>query len=161
MSGHLSLHARLSSLLGAAALAVFLVATGCTSSAPRIKVLGVEQTQRAPRQSLVVFVEVVNPTGRNLTLSRLEYRVRAQSWFETKGEVRLTRQIGAESSAVVEIPVPVERAAASEEKIPFTLEGTLFARENQIERSWDVEVKGALGSVAGAQGGPIRVTVVD
>ena len=86
---YLGLHARMSSWLGAAALFALLAATGCTSTAPRIKVLGVEQTRRAPRQSLVVFVEVVNPTGRNLTLSRLEYRVRAQAWFETKGEVRL------------------------------------------------------------------------
>lgn len=128
-----------------------------------MNVLGVQETKAAPQSALLVFVEVVNPTSRALTLSRLEYRVRASSWFESEGKVTLTRQVGAESSAIVEIPVPVQRAASEEDgRIPYVLEGTLFAQEDRAERSWDVAVKGALGSAqTGDRGSPIRVTVVD
>ncbi|HYU15948.1 MAG TPA: hypothetical protein VEL05_07755 [Candidatus Acidoferrum sp.] len=127
-------------------------------------VLGVEQaraTQAAPRRSLVVFVEVVNPTQRDLRLSRLEYRVHADSWFETQGQVRLAREIGAGQSAVVEIPVPVQHASSAHDgAIPYSLEGKLFALEDNIERSWRVAVRGAIGR-AGERSSPVRVTVVD
>jgi hypothetical protein len=141
-----------------------VLATGCnTGTRPRVNVLGVQETRAAPRNALLVFVEVVNPTSRALTLSRLQYRVRATSWFESAGQVRITRQVGAESSAVVEIPVPVERATTADDgRIPYVLEGKLYAEEDGMERSWDVAVKGALGSAqTGDRGSPIRVTVVD
>jgi hypothetical protein len=129
-----------------------------------VSVLGVQESSQAARQSLVVFVEVVNPTSRALTLSRLEYRVRASSWFESAGKVSLSRQVGAESSTIVEIPVPVSHAAKSDEGvIPYVLEGQLFAHEDRLERSWHVAVKGALGVAQASVSGtpPIRVTVVD
>lgn len=148
-----------------ACLAGFALLAGCTAGArPRVNVLGVQESRgAAPKSGLLVFVEVVNPTSRALTLSRLEYRVRATSWFESAGQVHLTRQVGAESSAIVEIPVPVERAANPEDgSIAYVLEGKLFAEEDRMERSWDVAVKGALGSAqASDRGSPIRVTVVD
>ena len=137
---------------------------GCATGArPRVNVLGVQETRAAPKSGLLVFVEVVNPTSRSLTLSRLEYRVRAASWFESKGQVQLTREVGAESSTIVEIPVPVQQSVSAEDgTIPYVLEGKLFAREDRAERSWDVAVKGALGSAqSGERGAPIRVTVVD
>lgn len=159
MTSHLRLHGR---LLRAVALAGFVLAGCGASTSPRVNVLGVQQTNRAPRQTLTVFVEVVNPTGQSLTLSRLEYRVRAGSWFETQGEVRVTREIGAESSAVVEIPVPVKSASVADDgNIPYTLVGRLFAREDHGERSWKVAVKGALGAMAGGSGAPVRVTIVE
>lgn len=166
MSGHIDLHARHArGAFLAACLALLAIAGGCASGArPRVNVLGVQETRAAaPRSGLLVFVEVVNPTSRALTLSRLVYRVRASSWFESAGQVRITRQIGAESSAVVEIPVPVQRAATAEDgAIAYVLEGKLYAEEDRMERSWDVAVKGALGSAqAGDRGAPIRVTVVD
>jgi hypothetical protein len=157
MSGHIRLHA-----LGLA-LAAILGACGAHNS-PRVSVLGVQESNAAPRASLVVFVEVVNPTSRALTLSRLEYRVRARSWFESAGKVSLSRQVGAESSTIVEIPVPVAHSAKNDEGvIPYVLEGKLFAHEDRLERSWNVAVKGALGAAQASDGGstPIRVTVVD
>lgn len=163
MSGHIGLHGRL--VRGAFAVACLAaLAAGCNSGTrPRVNVLGVQETRAAPRSALLVFVEVVNPTSRSLTLSRLEYKVRATSWFESAGQVRITREIGAESSAVVEIPVPVERSTTADDgTIPYVLEGKLFAVEDRAERSWDVAVKGALGSArSGDRGSPIRVTVVD
>lgn len=158
MTPHLGLHGRLFRALTLAGLCA--VAACGASSSPRVNVLGVQQTNRAPRQTLTVFVEVVNPTPQNLKLSRLEYRVRAAEWFDTKGEVKLSREVGAESSAVVEIQVPVTRASAADDaQIPYTLVGRLFAREDAGERSWQVSVKGALGAMAGGQGAPLRVTV--
>lgn len=124
-------------------------------------VLGVEQAPRSatPRAALLVFVEVVNPTNRDLHLSRLEYRVRAASWFEGAGQVQLAREIGAGQSAVVEIPVPVRHSSAARDgSIPYTLEGKLFAIEDHIERSWNVAVRGAIGR-AGDGSAPVRVTV--
>lgn len=144
------------SLLGSV-LSILLA--GCAASSPRVTVLGVEQAQTAPRRSLLVFVEVVNPTGRDLRLSRLEYKVRADSWFETSGQVRVERDVGAGSSAVVEIPVPVQQAGAHEGTIPYTLEGKLFALEDKIERSWNVAVRGAIGR--GERASPVRVTAVE
>jgi hypothetical protein len=156
MSEHIRLH-------GLAVLLAGFVAGCAAGSSPRVNVLGVEESSAAPRASLLVFVEVVNPTSRALTLSRLDYKVRASSWFESAGQVRLSREVGAESSTIVEIPVPVDRAATADGgMIPYVLEGRLFAREDRLERSWNVAVKGSLGvAQTGAGGAPIRVTVVD
>lgn len=160
MTAHLGLHGRLFRALTLAGL-IAVAACGASTS-PRVNVLGVQQTNSAPRQTLTVFVEVVNPTGQNLKLSRLEYQVRADAWFDTQGAVRLSREIGAQSSAVVEIPVPVKSASAADDaQIPYTLVGRLFAQEDSGERSWQVSVKGALGAMAGGQGAPLRVTVVE
>ncbi|HWM84670.1 MAG TPA: hypothetical protein VNO33_02505 [Kofleriaceae bacterium] len=138
-----------------------LLVTACASSGPRVTVLGVEQTHATPRRELLVFVEVVNPTSRDLRLSRLEYRVRADSWFESAGQVALARDIGAGQSAVVEIPVPVRHAGSAHDgSIPYTLEGKLFAHEDHIERSWNVKARGAIGR-AGEPGSAVRVTAVD
>ena len=137
-------------------------ASACATASPRVTVLGVEQapTPAAARNSLLVFVEVVNPTGRDLHLSRLEYRVHAASWFESAGQVQLARDVGAGESAVVEIPVPMrESSAARDGSVPYTLEGKLFALEDHVERSWKVQVRGALGR-AGDPRSSVRVTAV-
>ncbi|HLU65109.1 MAG TPA: hypothetical protein VKZ63_02465, partial [Kofleriaceae bacterium] len=65
MLGHIGLHARLTR---AALLALLVVAgaIGCGGASPSVKVLGVQEARRAPTQKLLVFVEVVNPTQRDL-----------------------------------------------------------------------------------------------
>jgi hypothetical protein len=85
--------------------------------------------------------------------------VRAESWFESAGQVQVARDIGAGQSAVVEIPVPVRHVSTDRGSIPYSLDGRLFALEDQIERSWRVRVRGALGR-AGERSAPTRVTVV-
>jgi hypothetical protein len=153
MPGYLRRHV---SLL---AIALTVLASACATSSPRVTVLGVEQAHTT-RRSLLVFVEVVNPTGRDLRLSRLEYKVRAASWFESSGQVQVERDIGAGSSAVVEIPVPVRQTGESHaSSIPYTLEGRLFALEDKIERSWKVAVRGAIGR--NDRSAPVRVTAAD
>ena len=156
MPGYFRRHVLL--LLAAAALATPVLA--CSTASPRVTVLGVEQARATPRRALLVFVEVVNPTKRDLRLSRLEYRVRAESWFESQGQVQLAREVGAGQSAVVEIPVPVQHSATAHDgSIPYSLEGKLFALEDHIERSWKVVARGAIGR-SGDAGSPVRVTVV-
>jgi hypothetical protein len=141
------------------ALFSVLALSACTAASPRVTVLGVEQAPPAAttRHDLLVFVEVVNPTQRDLHQSRLEYRVHATSWFESAGQVELARDVGAGESAVVEIPVPVRHASTAHDgSIPYTLEGKLFALEDHVERSWKVAARGALGR--GDRKSSVRVT---
>lgn len=152
----------LPSWLAAAALGLALSA--CAGQAPSVAVLGVSPPRVAPQGSgdrvLFVFVEVHNPTSRDLELSRLEYRLRAQAWFEAAGNVPLHRDIAAGSSAVVEIPVPVKDGDAVEDGVPYTLEGRIFALENEIERSWHVEVEGAfVRDLEGGMARPVPVQI--
>lgn len=126
-------------------LAIALAA--CAGQQPSVAVLGVSppkvEASRPDEQVLLVFVEVHNPTNRDLKLSRLEYRLEARAWFESAGKVAVRRAVAAGSSAVVEIPVPVRPGADVEDGVAYTLEGRLFAHENDIERSWQVAVEGA------------------
>lgn len=141
-----------------------LAAVGCASQGPKVQVLGVQSTVVAASQpsQLLVFVEVVNPGSRPLELSRLEYRVSAESWFRGQGQVPVSREVPAGSSAVIEIPVPVKSGgAASAQGVAYRLEGRLFAVEDQVERSWDVEVDGKLGAPLAGQGGPVRVIAAE
>ena len=62
---------------------------------------------RATSPKVLVYMEVVNPTSRDLRLSRLDYRLQADTWFESQGSVQLGRSVGPKSSTVVEIAVPV------------------------------------------------------
>lgn len=125
-----------------------VLAGGCTvGSRPNVSVLGVSQPAHGQgledRSSLTLFVEVTNPTSRDLRLSRLEYQLSASSWFETEGRIALERAVAAGTSTVVEIPVPL-RSDATTGGVPYVLRGRLVALENRIERSWKVEATGAL-----------------
>jgi hypothetical protein len=134
---------RLGWLLGIAAA---LLASACAGPAPHVKVLGAEQTRaHIGPPVLTVFVEVVNPTGRDLSLSRLEYDLSADRLFARRGSVAVERQIAAGATAVVEIAVPVERNIASRlAGVPYRLAGKLYAHADHMERFWNVEVRGEL-----------------
>lgn len=131
-------------LASLAALAV----SACSSASPQLKVIGVGQAQsRGPgvgdARMLVVFVEVVNATQRDLELSRLEYELAADSWFSSEGAVRLSRDLTARGSVVVEIPVPYKpRVAAGE--VAYTFRGKLYANDAHVERSWKLDQNGVL-----------------
>lgn len=128
----------------------------CGGSQPQVHVIGVapegDRVEKAPEEGVVVFLEVVNRTGRELELSRLEYRLSAPSWFEVKGKRSLRRHIDADSSVVVEIPVDLSRfrtGDAAEEEVRYQLEGRLVTREQRQERSWPVQSSGRLRAVEG------------
>ena len=149
-----------------------LVACG-GASPPRVKVLGVADGQSraatAPgKQAMRVFIEVINPTKVDFRLSRLEYRLNAESWFRADGEVALSRSIQAGSSAVIEVPVqlsraPVDgRASGANDPVSYSLAGRLFAVTDRVERAWNIEIRGLLSpdAVADARRGPrVRMRV--
>ncbi len=100
---------------------------------------------RSTGPEVLVFMEVVNPTGRDLELSRLEYRLSADTWFESNGSVGLARNVAARSSTVVEISVPAyELQGRGTAGVPYRLQGRLFAHADRVERSWKVDAAGRL-----------------
>lgn len=115
----------------------------------------------ARTQELVVFVEVVNPTSRDLKLSRLDYSLSADSWFETDGSVALSRTVQRRSSTVVEIAVPVERAASDADRAAYRLRGKLYALAGHVERSWRVDATGEIRTKRARFGFPARLDVAD
>lgn len=154
-------------------LALGMLLGACTASRPAVKVLGVtDAIQTSPeRENLIVFVQVVNPTNQGMTLSRLEYRLDAESWFQANGEVALARPVGPQSATVVQVPVRMRRltdpaAAANDgdEAIAYSLQGRLFAVSERVQRSWDVKVKGTLSPEAVAdtrQGPQVQIRIAD
>ncbi len=128
-------------------------AAGCAASSPRLKVVGVSQeapptyarSAETATRSLLVFVEVLNPTGRPLELSRFRYNVKATRWFDTGGDLRLTRTVRPHARAVLELRVPYSMPSITEPGgVPYTLEGRLYARENRRQRSWSVRTRGRI-----------------
>ncbi len=141
-------------------LFALLFAGACSSATPKMKVLGVKaQAHRFEQPSMKVFVEVHNPTNGNLNLSKLQYRLTAKKWFDSKGVVSVRRTITAGASAVVEILVPVTEALDPESMrgVAYTLDARLFATANKTERSWKLSAAGAL---ADTQSGRVRPTQV-
>jgi hypothetical protein len=104
---------------------------------------------------MVMFVEVVNPTASELQLSRLQYEIRSQDWLEGTGEVSLSRALAPDSAVVVEVPVTLadRRDGEAGEAIPYQLTGTLFARDQEMERAYKVHSDGTL-DIRRADGDP-------
>jgi len=135
-----------------------VVLGACASTRPSVRVLGVSEVEpRQATRALVVFVEVVNPGEREIQLSKLEYRLRAEPWFATHGRVDLARPIAPGSSAIVEIPVAVRTpdalgtaVASASGGVPFRLEGELFTVDDRVERAWTVAAAGAFAREAAA-----------
>jgi hypothetical protein len=129
-----------------------------------MSVLGVKapRIQRFDAPSMKVFVEVHNPTKVNLSLKRLRYRLVAESYFDSRGEVRMERVIAAGASAIVEILVPVQQGAETDalRGVPYTLDARLYAlADNKTERSWQLRSSGSLArsQSARASGTALRV----
>lgn len=141
-----------------------LLAAACAAPSPQVKVLGVSEarTRPQPTRELVVFVEVVNPTSHDLRLSRLEYRMKADQWIDSDGHVPITRDVAAQSSMVVEIPVPVrDQGKAADTEVPYRLEGRLFVVDKRMERSWPVAVQGMLKRDPDGSSHRIQLQVAD
>jgi hypothetical protein len=130
------MHRRLASLpvLGTA-LVIWLgvaLGPGCgASQSPELHVLGVHE---APRHD-VVFVQVTNPAGRTMRLTRLEYKFAAAGETLSEGEVSLAREVPAGAAIVVEIPLE------SPSEKPMTLSGKLTAELDQIVHIFSVSTQ--------------------
>lgn len=136
-------------------LAVLLAAGACAGSPrPQVNVIGVSPARdHDATRMLVVFVEVQNPTKRPIELSRLQYRLEAEQWFDAAGNIPLDRSVSPGASAVLEIPVHFESDAdpdALGAEIAYRLQGTLFVTAGSREARWPVRAKGAIHAVAGS-----------
>jgi hypothetical protein len=149
------------------AVAIGLLA-GCGGASPQVHVIGVapasDRAHATSDDRLVVFLEVVNRTGRELELSRFEYRLSAAAWFDAQGQLALRRHIDADSSVVVEVPVDLARSRVAElvddNDVDYQLEGRIVAREDRVERSWTVSTSGRLRATeGGVTRGLVRVRV--
>jgi LEA14-like dessication related protein len=97
-----------------------------------MRVLGVHE---APRHD-VVFVELRNPASKPMRITKLEYKFAAAGATLSSGELEMVRDVPAESSIVVEVPLDGETP-----KQPLTLFGTVTAELDQIVRSFQVSAQ--------------------
>src|SRR5690242_19107315 len=109
---------------------------GCrTTQSPQLHVIGVHEE---PRHD-VVFVQVTNPVGRAMRLTRLEYRFAAAGQTVSTGEMALARELPAGAAIVVE--VPLDSPPAKPITQPMTLYGKLTAELDQIVQSFSVSAQ--------------------
>jgi hypothetical protein len=156
MRAHLTSLKRTGLLLALSISGVF--GSACASLGPQVNVIGVSApSTNADQSSLLMFVEVTNPTQVNLELSRFQYQLEAIDRFSTSGDVSLSRPLNPGGTAVVEVPVKVNpTATAALSGVPYTLTGRIYAREDRLERSWKVSARGSLGTSAS---NPLRTRV--
>lgn len=128
---------RLFSILTATFLLAATLVGGCASPRPYVSVLGASHASITEAQSLVVVVEIHNPTGTPLRLSGLEYtlaqadgRRRQQS-----GRVRLTQTVQPGASITVDISVPVRGGDAAS---IYDLRGKLSGYAGDVELDWNI-----------------------
>lgn len=107
-----------------------LVACATTGSTPELRVLGTNNDTRE-----VVFVQVTNPAGHPMRLTKLEYSFAADGATVSTGEVPLQRDVPAGAAVVVEVPLDVDSTK------PLMLEGTLTAESDQVVRTFPVEAQ--------------------
>jgi len=105
---------------------------GCkTAESPSLRVLGVHDT---PRRE-VVFVQVTNPRSHPMRLTKLEYAFASQGATVSTGEMSLSRDVPANSTVVVEIPLDVDSQGG------LTLQGKLTTVIDEIVKSFAVSAQ--------------------
>ena len=115
-----------------AVLILFAIAACHGPKSPEMHVLGVHE---APRHD-VVFVEVTNPASKTMRVTKLEYKFAAAGTTVSQGELEMVRDVPAESSIVVEVPLDTDATQQ-----PMELEGTLTAELDQIVRIFRVSAQ--------------------
>ena len=126
----------------AAAIAFLVVPLGCAGPTPAVQLLGISSSEPVSPTEVLLFVEVTNPTQRDLTLSRFDYELETDGLLTDKGRVPLTRELSAGATAVVEIPVRgVKKEAAG---VALQLRGRLHATEDRVPRSWPFASKSSV-----------------
>jgi LEA14-like dessication related protein len=129
-----------------------LAGIACGGAQPRVNVLGLSTVRaRGASPSLVVVVDIHNPTGTQLVLSGLDYHFQADPWFQASGTVTLRRALPAGSSATVEIPLSLEKVAegvTEVDAISYRLEGRLRAFQGPVEVTYRVDTSGRVAPQA-------------
>jgi hypothetical protein len=112
-------------------LAVSLVVAACNSgTSPELRVLGLRDNANAQH---VVFVQVTNPASHAMRLTKLEYSFAASGTTVSTGELSLSRDVPADSTVVVEVPLDTTAVP------PLKLEGKLTAEQDEIVQTYRVE----------------------
>jgi len=143
-------------LLIVIALLATPLAAGC-GGAPKtpVKVIGVSDAHgRDASRMLLFFLEVRNPTRRDIQLSQVDYELEAKPWFATTGRLQVARSIAAGGSAVIQVPVRLDDTgvgAGAASGVAYTFQGVLHVRAGSVDRDWPVRVNGEL-----AHAGPDR-----
>jgi LEA14-like dessication related protein len=117
----------------AVALAVLTAACHAGGS-PELRVLGMHDSDAQQ----VVFVQVTNPASQAMRLTKLEYKFEASGATVSTGEVPLSRDVPADSTVVVEVPLDVTNVPAQQ---TLKLEGKLTAQTEEITRTFPVEAE--------------------
>jgi LEA14-like dessication related protein len=113
-------------------LCLGLLASAChPAQSPQLRVLGLHDASA----SEVVFVQVTNPAGKPMRLTKLEYKFAAAGATVSTGEVPLERDVPAGAAVVVEVPLEAEAHK------PLTLTGTLVAELDQMVREFQISAQ--------------------
>ncbi len=116
------------SRLAIVALLGFAAAACTHSKSPELRVIGVHDSARHE----VVFVQVTNPAPRPMRLTKLEYTFAAAGNTVSTGQLQLERDVPANATIVVEVPLE------GSSDVPMTLTGKLTAELDHIVRTFKV-----------------------
>ena len=137
------------------ALFALVAVAGC-SAAPQARVVAVDGARFVNSTTTVmVLVEISNPTDQVLMLSGLDYEVEAKDWFTARGSYALSRILVPGDLAYIEVPLPVKNfdmalgaPDAALHGVRFELKGQLRALRGQGgEIAWNVHQQGALAPI--------------
>ena len=133
-------------------IALASLAAGCTPR-PQARLLAVDGTRFVQSTTTVmVLVEIDNPTEQTLMLSGLDYQVEVEKWFVARGSYALSRFLAPGDTAYLEVPLPVKNfdmvmgaPEAALNGVHFRLDGKLRAlRPQGGEVTWSVAQNGSL-----------------
>ena len=143
------------SLSFAFVLAALALASGCTA-APQARVVAVDGARFVHSTTTVmVLVEIENPTDQVLMLSGLDYEVEARDWFTARGSYALSRVLVPGDLAYIEVPLPVKNFDMALGAPDAALNGVRFQLRGQLralrgaggELAWNVHQEGALAPI--------------
>jgi hypothetical protein len=146
-------------LLVLALLALAALPSGCTPR-PQANVVAVDGVRFVDNTTTVmVLVEIVNPTDQTLMLSGFDYQVDAKDWFLARGSYALSRFLVPGDVAYIEVPLPVKNfdmalgaTDAALNGVHFKLDGQLRALRATGETAWDIHQEGALAPIVNVRG---------
>ncbi len=118
------------------ALLAILAVGGCATSKPYVSVVGTSQATRESN-SVVVVVEIHNPTTTPLRLSQLDYTLAKRGGdSRTRGSVTLRDTVAPGRTSIVDIEVPL--SAGSARGGAYDISGRLRGFAGDVELNWKI-----------------------
>jgi hypothetical protein len=150
-----------------------LAAVACTPR-PQARLVAVSGVQMQDAQTTVmVLVDIENPTSETLMLSGFDYEVDVKDWFVARGSYALSRYLPPGAASTIEVPLPAKTLEvalgapdAALDGVHFTLNGKIRALAGPGEKVWEITQEGHLAPIVKVKGyrrhsheGQIRVRV--